>query len=167
MNKWGKVNWQFLLIFILISLSAVFYFIHFIVYDNAEYIFNSLLARIAFVPIQVLLIALGKDQSAKPFSKDFQLKHGIGPSSSIKASLDSLLKKGIRQWRAGECMSISIMSKPVSKNYQHRINNLLKKRTAEYRILNRRITKDRIPSFFIRQSSFAIETRFLSTPSPN
>jgi hypothetical protein len=43
---------------------------------------------------KVLLIALGKDQSAKPFSKDFQLKHGIGPSSSIKASLDSLLKKG-------------------------------------------------------------------------
>jgi len=30
-----------------------------------------------------------------PFSKDFQLKHGIGPSSSIKASLESLLKKGI------------------------------------------------------------------------
>ena len=31
----------------------------------------------------------------KTVSKDFQLKHGIGPSSSIKASLDSLLKKGI------------------------------------------------------------------------
>jgi hypothetical protein len=43
----------------------------------------------------VLLIALSKDQTAKPFSKDFQLKHGIGPSSSIKASLDSLVKKGI------------------------------------------------------------------------
>jgi hypothetical protein len=26
--------------------------------------------------------------------KDFQLKHGIGPSSSIKASFDSLLKNG-------------------------------------------------------------------------
>lgn len=44
---------------------------------------------------KVLLIALSKDQTAKPFSKDFQLTHGIGPSSSIKASLDSLLKKGI------------------------------------------------------------------------
>jgi hypothetical protein len=43
----------------------------------------------------MLLIALSKDQTAKPFSKDFQLKHGLGPSSSIKASLDSLLKKGI------------------------------------------------------------------------
>lgn len=44
---------------------------------------------------KVLLIALSNDQDAKPFSKVFQLKHGIGPSSSIKASLDSLLKKGI------------------------------------------------------------------------
>jgi hypothetical protein len=44
---------------------------------------------------KMLLIALSKDQTAKPFSKDFQLKHGLGPSSSIKASLDSLLKKGI------------------------------------------------------------------------
>ncbi len=40
-------------------------------------------------------IPLSKDQDAKPFSKGFQLQHGIGPSSSIKASLDSLLKKGI------------------------------------------------------------------------
>jgi hypothetical protein len=44
---------------------------------------------------RILLIALSKDQTAKPFSKDFQLTHGIGPSSSIKASLDSLGKKGI------------------------------------------------------------------------
>ncbi|MGD8343989.1 MAG: ATP-binding protein [Desulfobacterales bacterium] len=44
---------------------------------------------------KILLIALSKDQTAKPFSKEFQLSHGIGPSSSIKASLDSLLKKGI------------------------------------------------------------------------
>jgi hypothetical protein len=41
------------------------------------------------------LIALSKDPAAKPFAKDFQVKHGIGPSSSIKASLDSLVKKGI------------------------------------------------------------------------
>ncbi len=33
--------------------------------------------------------------NSKPFSKDFQLTYGIGPSSSIKASLDSLVKKGI------------------------------------------------------------------------
>lgn len=42
-----------------------------------------------------LLMALSKEPDAKPFSKDFQLTHGIGPSSSIKASLESLVKKGI------------------------------------------------------------------------
>jgi hypothetical protein len=44
---------------------------------------------------KTLIIALSKDLSAKPFSREFQLTHGIGPSSSIKASLESLTKKGI------------------------------------------------------------------------
>lgn len=42
-----------------------------------------------------ILIALTKEPHAKPFSKEFQLTYGIGPSSSIKASLDSLTKRGI------------------------------------------------------------------------
>lgn len=42
-----------------------------------------------------LMVALSDDPHGLVFSKDFQMVHGIGPSSSIKASLDSLLKKGI------------------------------------------------------------------------
>jgi hypothetical protein len=60
--------------------------------DSPHY---EMLWRSVSQPQKILLIALSKDQTAKPFSKDFQLKHGIGPSSSIKASLDSLVKKGI------------------------------------------------------------------------
>lgn len=44
---------------------------------------------------KTLLMALAREQHAKPFSKEFQLAYGVGPSSSIKASLDSLVKKGI------------------------------------------------------------------------
>jgi hypothetical protein len=46
-------------------------------------------------PQRLLLMALKSEKDAKPFSREFQLRHGIGPSSSIKASLDSLLRKGI------------------------------------------------------------------------
>ncbi len=60
--------------------------------DSPHY---EMLWRSASQPQKILLIALSKDQTARPFSKDFQLRHGIGPSSSIKASLDSLVKKGI------------------------------------------------------------------------
>ena len=60
--------------------------------DSPHY---EMLWRSASQPQKILLIALSKDPTAKPFSKDFQLMHGIGPSSSIKASLDSLIKKGI------------------------------------------------------------------------
>ncbi|MBW1680037.1 MAG: ATP-binding protein [Deltaproteobacteria bacterium] len=44
---------------------------------------------------KILLMALAREQDPRPFSKDFQFTYGIGPSSSIKASLDSLVKKGI------------------------------------------------------------------------
>ncbi|MBW2066731.1 MAG: ATP-binding protein [Deltaproteobacteria bacterium] len=44
---------------------------------------------------KTLLIALSREPNAKPFSKEFQLTYGVGPSSSIKASLGSLVKKGI------------------------------------------------------------------------
>jgi hypothetical protein len=60
--------------------------------DSPHY---EMLWRSASQAQKILLIALSKDQHAKPFSKDFQLLHAIGPSSSIKASLDSLMKKGI------------------------------------------------------------------------
>ena len=44
---------------------------------------------------KVLLIALAQDPDTPPFSKEFQLRHRIGPASSINASLASLVKKGI------------------------------------------------------------------------
>ena len=60
--------------------------------DSPHY---ELLWQTATQQQKTLIIALSKDPGAKPFSKEFQLTHGIGPSSSIKASLDSLTKKGI------------------------------------------------------------------------
>lgn len=60
--------------------------------DSPHY---EVLWRAASQPQKRLIIALSKDQAAKPFSKSFQLKHRIGPSSSIKASMESLVKKGI------------------------------------------------------------------------
>lgn len=44
---------------------------------------------------RTLLMALSRETDAKPFSREFQMTYGIGPSSSIKASLDSLTRKGI------------------------------------------------------------------------
>jgi hypothetical protein len=46
-------------------------------------------------PQKALLIALGQKPAESPFSRDFMFSTGLGPASSIKASLDSLLKKGI------------------------------------------------------------------------
>lgn len=60
--------------------------------DSPHY---EMLWRTATPAQRTLMIALSENLDALPFSKDFQMRHGIGPSSSIKASLDSLVKKGI------------------------------------------------------------------------
>ena len=53
-----KISWQLFLVPSLIGISVALYFVHYLIYGNAPYIFNSVIARVAFVPIQVLLIAL-------------------------------------------------------------------------------------------------------------
>jgi len=45
-------------------------------------------------PQKRLVMALSLESDAQIYSKDFQLRHEIGPSSSIKGSIDALIKKG-------------------------------------------------------------------------
>jgi hypothetical protein len=60
--------------------------------DSAHY---EMIWQTATQSQKTLLIALADDPNGLPFSRDFQMRHGIGPSSSIKASLVSLQNKGI------------------------------------------------------------------------
>jgi hypothetical protein len=53
-----KYRWQFIFISSLIVLSAVIYFIHFLIFRDAHHIFIYLLGDIAFVPIEVLLVTI-------------------------------------------------------------------------------------------------------------
>jgi len=55
----------------------------------------EMLWQTATQPQKVLLIALTEDPDMSLLSKEFMFKHRIGPPSSIKASLQSLVKKGI------------------------------------------------------------------------
>jgi hypothetical protein len=48
----------FLLGLVLIALSALFYFIHYLIFRDAHHIFIYMLGDIAFVPIEVLLVTL-------------------------------------------------------------------------------------------------------------
>ena len=54
--KWS--SWQILLGLFLITLSAVFYLIHFAIFHDSHHIFIYLLGDVAFVPIEVLLVTL-------------------------------------------------------------------------------------------------------------
>jgi hypothetical protein len=51
-------RWQILLTGFLLLLSAVFYFIHYLIFHDAHHIFIYLVGDIAFVPIEVLLVTV-------------------------------------------------------------------------------------------------------------
>lgn len=53
-----KYGWQIILGITLVALSAILYYVHFLIYRNARHIFIYLLGDIAFIPIQVLLVTL-------------------------------------------------------------------------------------------------------------
>jgi len=53
-----RVNWLVVLSVILILLSAVLYYIHFLIFHDAHHIYIYLLGDIAFLPIEVLLVTI-------------------------------------------------------------------------------------------------------------
>jgi len=53
-----KINWQVLLGLILALISAIFYFVHYLIFRDVHYIFLYLIGDIAFLPIEVLFVTL-------------------------------------------------------------------------------------------------------------
>lgn len=53
-----KINWQILLGLILVLLSAILYFIHYLIFKDAHHIFIYLIGDIAFLPVEVLFVTL-------------------------------------------------------------------------------------------------------------
>jgi hypothetical protein len=62
---------------------------------------------------KLLLIALSQDQVQRPFSKAFMLAHRLGPPSSIRASLNSLVKKGLLYRAVDGCYRFTDAMMPV------------------------------------------------------
>ncbi len=57
-----KFQWQIILGLSLAVISAVLYFIHFLIFGDSHHIYIYLLGDFAFVPIQVLLVTLVIDR---------------------------------------------------------------------------------------------------------
>ena len=53
-----RFNWQLLLGLFLVTLSTLFYLVHYFIFRDAHHIFIYLIGDIAFVPIEVLLVTL-------------------------------------------------------------------------------------------------------------
>src|SRR4030042_4657799 len=53
-----RLNWQIFLGLILALLSAILYFVHYLIFRDAHHIFLYLIGDIAFLPIEVLFVTL-------------------------------------------------------------------------------------------------------------
>lgn len=67
-------RWQIFLIAGLVGLSAVLYFVHFLIFRDAHHIFLYLIGDIAFIPIDVLLVTLVLHQIITRHEKQVMLK---------------------------------------------------------------------------------------------
>ena len=54
----NHLRWQLILGLLLVVLSTLIYFIHYIVFDDLHHIFIFLVGHLAFLPIEVLLVTL-------------------------------------------------------------------------------------------------------------
>lgn len=52
------LNWQIVLAVILVSLSAIFYFLHYLIFGDVRHIFLYLIGDIAFLFIDVMIVTL-------------------------------------------------------------------------------------------------------------
>ena len=69
-----RFNWQIILSLALIMLSAILYFIHYLIFRDARHIFIYLLGDIAFIPVEVLLVTLVIHQLLNAREKRAMLK---------------------------------------------------------------------------------------------
>ncbi|MDD4941143.1 MAG: hypothetical protein PHE65_04505 [Candidatus Omnitrophica bacterium] len=69
-----QVRWQVLLSAGLIGLSALLYYVHFLIFKDAHHIFLYLIGDIAFIPVDVLLVTLILHQIITKHDKKVMLK---------------------------------------------------------------------------------------------
>ena len=70
----GKVNWKLIAAIAMVVLSAVVYFIHFLIFRDAHHIFIYLIGDIAFVFIEVLMVTIIIHQLLNEWEKKSHLK---------------------------------------------------------------------------------------------
>lgn len=68
------MRWQIMLGLILIASSTLFYFAHYLIFNNPHHIFIYLLGDIAFVPIEVLLVTMILHRLLEDREKKVKLK---------------------------------------------------------------------------------------------
>ncbi|HEX7503346.1 MAG TPA: hypothetical protein VF451_07975, partial [Acidobacteriota bacterium] len=69
-----NLRWQLILSAVLVLISLGFYTLHFLLFNDAHYIFEYLLGDIAFLPFQVLFVTLIINQLLGNREKKAKLK---------------------------------------------------------------------------------------------
>jgi hypothetical protein len=104
--KAKKKRWQFFLIVLLVFLSTLFYFLHFIIFHDSHHIFIYLIGDIAFVPIEVLLVTLIIHRLLEAHQKKAMMKKLNMVIGSFFSEVGTVLLKELSKF----CKNISDVS---------------------------------------------------------
>lgn len=102
MNRYG---WQIALIVSLLSLSALLYYIHYLIFGDAHHIFLYLLGDIAFIPVEVLIVTLIIHQLLTAHEKRAMLKKLNMVVGAFFSEVGTELLRRLRVLDAGSAVS--------------------------------------------------------------
>ncbi|MGQ9706798.1 MAG: hypothetical protein ACUVWP_07375 [bacterium] len=159
--KWLKT--QFLLGLSLVILSAILYFLHFLIFKNMYHIFIYLLSDLAFLPIEVLLVMVIIEKLLGEREKRFMLnKMNMVIGAFFSEVGGELLKRLFKFDKEIDNLRAKLI---VSANWTHHDFNSVRRdlRKYEINVESRKGDLDDLRSFLIVKRDFLL--RLLENPN--
>lgn len=124
--KTKKISWQFFLIAFLVFLSALFYYVHYLIFHDTHHIFIYLIGDIAFVPFEVLLVTLILHRLLEAHQKKAMMKKLNMVIGSFFSEVGTALLKDLSKF----CTNISDISPILDISTQWNSKEFLSARSA-------------------------------------
>lgn len=149
-------KWQVLLGTSLVLLSALVYYVHYVLFHDAHHIFIYLVGDIAFVPVEVLLVTLIIHRLLERREKRSRLEKMNMVIETFFSEVGTRLLKVFSDCNSGTeeiRKDLSSVAKWSDKDFDS-----VKKRLADYdfKICMERIDLDKLTTFLVKQRSFIV-----------
>lgn len=163
MKMLKKINWQIWLGIVLIILSTILYFIHYMIFKDGHHIFLYLVGDIAFIPIDVLLVTIIIHQLLTKREKKVMLKKMNMVIGAFFSNVGTELLKTLSSFNLSidDIRKHLIISSEWSEKYFKDVSKQIKK--YNYEIDSRKGDLNSVKNFLNIKNDFLL--RLLENPN--